>query len=266
MDLRPVGVFDSGFGGLSAVRELRRALPNEDIIYFGDTGRVPYGGRSVSTIIKYAKQDIRFLESFDIKAILIACGTVSSALHRFSDEIALPVTGVVEPTVASAKSSTKNGKIGIIGTAATIASGAYERALGDGFEVMSVACPLFVPLVENGRFEPGDVVIETVAREYLAPFAGFGCDTLILGCTHYPLLKRVIAGVLPGVTLIDSGAEAALALKSMLSAGGLSSGRENGGAVDYHVSDDPENFSRLASIFMGEPVEACAKKVDIEKY
>ena len=265
MDARAIGVFDSGLGGLTAVRELRRLLPGEKIVYFGDTGRVPYGGRSEETIIRYAKQDIRFLESFDIKAILVACGTVSAHLSKFSRELRLPVLGVVEPAAAETKRRTKNGRIGVIGTAATVRSGCYIRALGDGVETRAVACPLFVPLVENGRNRRGDVVIETVAREYLAPLADFGCDTLILGCTHYPLLRDVIADILPGVALVDSGAAGAGAMASLLGGRDLLSSGTAGG-VEYHVSDDPSGFDRLASLFLGVAVDADAEKVEIENY
>ena len=266
MDERPIGVFDSGLGGLTAVRELMQVLPGENIVYFGDTGRVPYGGRSDDTIIRYAQQDVRFLESFDIKAILVACGTVSSVLHRFSGSLRLPVTGVVEPAAAAARVATKNRRVGIIGTAATVRSKCYIQALGEGIEAMAQACPLFVPLVENGRFKLGDVVIETVAREYLSPFIEFGCDTLILGCTHYPLLRDIIAELLPGVTLIDSGAAGAKSLASLLRDGGSLCGRSSGGKVEYHVSDDPSGFGRLASLFLGTCVNADARKVDIETY
>ncbi len=265
MDARAIGVFDSGLGGLTAVRELKKLLPGEKIVYFGDTGRVPYGGRSEETIIRYARQDIRFLESFDIKAILVACGTVSAHLFKFAGELKLPVLGVVEPAAAEARKRTRNGRIGVIGTAATVRSGCYVRALGPGVETKAAACPLFVPLVENGRTQPGDVVIETVAREYLAPLQEFGCDTLILGCTHYPLLKDVIAQVLPGVSLIDSGAAGAGAMAALLRERELFS-PETAGGVEYHVSDDPSGFALLASLFLGEHVDAAAEKVEIENY
>lgn len=171
MDNRPIGVFDSGLGGLTAVKALRRLLPGEDLIYFGDTARVPYGGRSRETLLKYARQDIAFLRSFDLKAVLIACGTVTStSLDTLRKENDLPVLGVVEPSCREALAVTKNKKIGMIATLASARSGAYERTLKGldaDVQVVSQPCPLFVPLVENGRFRQGDVVIETVAREYL---------------------------------------------------------------------------------------------------
>jgi len=266
MDSRAIGVFDSGLGGLTAVRELKKVLPREKIVYFGDTGRVPYGGRSADTIIRYAKQDIRFLKSFDIKAILVACGTVSSLLSQFADTVGIPITGVVEPAAAAARAATRSGRIGIIGTAATVQSGSYIRALGNGVETLAAACPLFVPLVENGRFNRGDIVIETVAREYLAQFADFGCDTLILGCTHYPLLRDIIADTLPGVTLIDAGAAGAKSLADILEKNNSFAPDSSIGGAEYHVSDDPGQFGRLASLFLGMPVDASAEKVAIENY
>ena len=210
MDDRPIGVFDSGLGGLTAVRELCRLLPEEDIVYFGDTGRVPYGSRSRETIVKYAQQDVAFLRTFDLKAIVIACGTVSTtALDVLAAENPMPVLGVVAPAAEAAARATRNGKIGLIGTQATIRSGAYERLIhgeNAGARMLSQACPLFVPLVENGRFRPGDVVIETVAAEYLAPLREAGVDTLVLGCTHYPLLEEIIGAYMgPAVRLISAG-------------------------------------------------------------
>ena len=170
---RPIGVFDSGLGGLTAVHSLWRILPEEDLIYFGDTARVPYGGRSRETILKYARQDVRFLRSFDLKAILIACGTVTTtSLAALQAENDLPMVGVVEPTCRRAVLVTQNKRVGLIATAASVRSGAYEaalRRLDPEVAVFSRACPLFVPLAEAGRIRRGDVVIETVAREYLTP-------------------------------------------------------------------------------------------------
>ena len=168
MDTRPIGVFDSGLGGLTAVRELRQLLPSENIIYFGDTARVPYGGRSAEILLKYARQDVRFLRSHDIKAILVACGTVSTtALPQLRQESDIPILGVVEPACRRAAAVTRNRRVGLIATAASVRSGAYQRSLRQldpDIAVTAKACPLFVPLVENGRFRRGDVVIETVAR------------------------------------------------------------------------------------------------------
>ena len=271
MDQRPIGVFDSGLGGLTAVRELCRLLPGEDVVYFGDTGRVPYGSRSRETIIKYARQDVAFLRTFDLKAILIACGTVSTtALDVLSAENPIPVMGVVEPAARAAARLTRSGNIGLIGTQTSVRSGAYERAIqaeNPAARVIGQPCPLFVPLVENGRFRPGDIVIETVAAEYLAPLNAAGVDTLVLGCTHYPLLEEVIAACMgPGVALVSAGAEGARAAADFLRARGALSGRADGGACRFFVSDRQEDFARLASIFLGRDVTEAVELTDISQY
>lgn len=271
MDMRPIGVFDSGLGGLTAVRSLREILPEENLIYFGDTARVPYGGRARETLLKYARQDVRFLRTFDLKAILIACGTVSTtSLDALRAENDLPMVGVVEPTCRRALQVTKNGKVGVIATLASIRSGAYETALRrlDGaVEVYGRPCPLFVPLVENGRINRGDVVIETVAREYLEPLLEDGIDTLILGCTHYPLLAGIIADVCGGgVTLVSAGEESAFELKRMLKAGGLRADGRRRGETAFYVSDRPENFEDIASLFLQEDLHHAARRVDIDRY
>ena len=270
MDQRPIGVFDSGSGGLTAVREIRSILPSENIIYFGDTSRVPYGGRSPEILLRYARQDVRFLRSFDVKALLVACGTVSTnALPVLAAESDIPILGVVEPACAAAAAATRNKKVGLIATAASVRSGAYERtlaAMDSAVTVYARACPLFVPLVENGRFRPGDTVIETVAREYLTPLRDTGIDTLILGCTHYPLLAEVIAGVMgSGVTLIDSGASAARALRQALDDRGLMAQRESG-TLTLYASDQPQDFGALAAQFLRRPLEGAVLPVDIERY
>ena len=271
MDMRPIGVFDSGLGGLTAVRSLRQILPEENLIYFGDTARVPYGGRSRETILKYARQDVRFLKSFDLKAILIACGTVTTtSLDTLQVENALPIVGVVEPTCHRALLVTKNKKVGIIATLASIRSGAYEavlRRLDPEVEVIGKPCPLFVPLVENGRFHRGDVVIETVAREYLESLKASGIDTLILGCTHYPLLTEVIADVMgPEVTLVSAGEESAFELKRLLKANGLRAEETRQGEAEFYVSDQPEDFERIASVFLQEDIRHVARRIDIDRY
>ena len=271
MDSRPIGVFDSGLGGLTTVRELCRLLPGEDIVYFGDTGRVPYGSRSKETIIRYARQDVAFLRTFDLKLIVIACGTVSTtALDILANENPIPVLGVVAPAAAAAAETTQNGRIGLIGTQASIRSGAYEaliRKADPAAQVTAQPCPLFVPLVENGRFRPGDIVIETVAGEYLAPLKEAGVDTLVLGCTHYPLLQDVIAAQMgPQVRLVNAGAEGARAAAARLTAGGALSGKTEGGSCRYFVSDRQEDFSRLASIFLGWDVTGAVGQVDISCY
>ena len=270
MDQRPIGVFDSGSGGLTAVREIRSILPSENIIYFGDTSRVPYGGRSAEILLRYARQDVHFLRSFDVKALLVACGTVSTnALPVLAAESDIPILGVVEPACAAAAAATRNKRVGLIATSASVRSGAYERtlaAMDSAVTVYAKACPLFVPLVENGRFRPGDTVIETVAREYLSPLRDTGIDTLILGCTHYPLLTEVIADVMGGgVTLIDSGAAAARALRQTLSDRGLLAQRDSG-TLTLYASDQPQDFGALAPQFLRRPLEGAVLPVDIERY
>ena len=252
MDMRPIGVFDSGLGGLTALRELSRLLPGEDIIYFGDTGRVPYGSRSP-------------------EAIVVACGTVSTtALDVLTAENDIPIWGVVEPASDAAVQATRNGKIGLIGTQASIRSGAYERriaSLRPDAQVFAAACPLFVPLVENGRFRPGDLVAETVAAEYLQPLKADGIDTLMLGCTHYPLLKRVIGGVMgPDVTLVDVGEQCARRVAGTLRERGSLTGPGRTGRCRFFVSDSVEGFSGLASIFLQRDVTEDVEKVDIWNY
>lgn len=266
MDNRPIGVFDSGVGGLTAVRRLHEILPNEDIIYFGDTGRVPYGTRSAETILKYTRQDVRFLRKFDIKAIVVACNTVSAtALDTVAAETDVPMIGVVWPACSAARCATKTGRIGVIGTQATVRSGVYERMLRAADPSLSVfmqPCPLLVPLAENGRVRPGDLVAETVVREYLAPVKAQQVDTLILACTHYPLLSEVIAAEMgEGVTLIDSGAVAAESVRGMLVPAG-----ERQGHTRYFVSDDPEGFNALAPGFLHGALDFPAEQVDIHAY
>ena len=271
MDTRPIGVFDSGLGGLTAVETLRRILPEEELVYFGDTARVPYGSRSRETILQYARQDVRFLLSFRLKAVLVACGTISTtSLEDLRWENSLPIVGVVEPACRRALDVTKNRRIGLIATSASVRTGAYEAALHrlDGeTEVFSEACPLFVPLVENGRFRRGDAVVEQVAAEYMAPLMARGIDTLILGCTHYPLLRDVLSDICgPSVTLVSAGEESAFELKRLLKREGLRTEPGHPGGVRYYVSDQPEGFEKTASVFLREDLRHAAERVDIEAY
>ncbi len=263
-----IGVFDSGLGGLTAVRALAEFLPQEKIVYFGDTGRVPYGTRSRETLLKYSAQDMRFLLTHPVSAVLVACGTVSSvALDDLRDAFPVPVAGVVAAAARRAAESTENGKIAVIGTGATVSSGAFERTIGEidpALKVKSVACPIFVPLVENGWIAKDDEVTRLAAERYLAPIREFDADTLILGCTHFPLIADTIARVLPGVTLVNSGAEAARELASIASARGLLA--HDGGGVSYFVSDEPQGFRETAEIFLGHPLDSEVVKVDIEQY
>ena len=271
MDRRPIGVFDSGLGGLTAVRELARIMPEEDLVYFGDTGRVPYGSRSPETIIRYARQDVAFLNSFDPKAIVIACGTVSTtALEVLRRENAVPIFGVVEPAAREAARLTRNGRVGLLGTQATIRSGAYESALAalrPGTEVTAQACPLLVPLVENGRCQPGDPVAEQVVSEYLAPLKAADVDTVMLGCTHYPLLRAIIAGRMgESVELVDVGAQCARWVAGQLTAREMRTDTAGQGRRRYFVSDTTRDFASLASAFLGEDVAGDVEQIDITVY
>lgn len=261
-----IGVFDSGLGGLTALKELRELMPNEDIVYFGDTARVPYGSRTPETIVSYAKQDVRFLSEFNPRAVLAACGTVSStAMDALSEEFTTPIIGVVDATARAAAEATKNGKIGIIGTAATIASRSYEKALarlGD-YTLTATPCPLFVPLVENGFSDAGCEITRLACEHYLSEIKAAGCDTLILGCTHYPIIAHHIAEALPGVTLINSGKASAQAMKALCD---TLPEDENTATVSYYVSDDKDGFSHQAELFLGHAVDGEVKQIDITRY
>jgi len=269
MDGRPIGVFDSGLGGLTTVKRLAELLPGEDIVYLGDTGRVPYGPRSRDTIIRYARQDAAFLAGFDIKAMVIACNTVCSVAYDVLDSIYdIPVYEVVSVPAKAAVSLTKNGKIGVIGTAATIRSCAYETELkktAPDLFVYSIPCPLFVPLAENGRTDPNDIAALTIAGDYFTGLLRSGVDTLIMGCTHYPLLRNVISRVLgPGVTLIDSGAETAKLVAGDLRERNMLSPKSADGEIRYFVTDSTEGFTELASRFLESDVHGTVEQVTLD--
>lgn len=267
MDNRSIGVFDSGLGGLTVMKQIMEEFPNENIVYFGDTERVPYGTRSKETIIKYSMSDIRFLESRNVKYIIIACGTASSAaLPEIQDKFETPIVGVVEATANAAVLATENKKIGVIGTNGTIKSGAYEKIINaKGIETFSKACPLFVPLVENGHFE--SEAAKLIVREYLEPIKQAGVDTLILGCTHYPHLKKIIGEYMgEGVTLIDPGEELARCLKQKFDGDMLHDDEKDAVQYEYYVSDSAESFEELASMFLRRDINGKVKKIDIEKY
>ncbi len=271
MDNRPIGVFDSGLGGLTAVRELRRILPGEDIIYFGDTGRVPYGTRSKETICQYTRQDIAFLLSKKVKFLMAACGTVSSTFPSAEAcRLPVPFAGVVGAAARAAAAATHTGRIGVIGTPATVRSGSYAGVLEElvpGVEITAQACPLFVPLVENGYVEPDNEVTTLVAHQYLDRVKAANVDTLIMGCTHYPLLAPIITRVMgPGVTLIDPGKETALAVQDALEALELTSSRTEGGKAEFYVSDTVESFQSAAQLFLGQYAGGPVEQVPIEKY
>lgn len=267
MKNKPIGVFDSGLGGLTAVKELIKILPHEDIIYFGDTGRVPYGNRSRETITKYAQEDVSFLLSFDVKMIIAACGTVSSVVSDLGETLNIPFTGVVNPTAKAAALATKNGKIGIIGTTATIKAAAYQREIkkiNNKIKVFSQDCPLFVPLVENGFLDNDPITLE-VAKRYLTFFKEKNIDTLILGCTHYPIISSTISKVVGShVKIIDSGRETALFAFEKLKENNLLNDKLNSGNCSFYVSDTIESFSKTANLFLGKTLNQTVKRIDID--
>jgi glutamate racemase len=256
--VRAIGVFDSGVGGLTVVRELIRVLPHEDIVYFGDTARVPYGIKSKETVIRFSIEDALFLLKQDVKLICVACNTVSSvALPVIKNHFRVPIVGVITPGVREAVYATQNKRIGIIGTRGTIKSRTYEneiKQLDPGICVSSIACPLFVPFVEEGWLN-GDVVLK-VARAYLKPLKDNRVDTVILGCTHYPLLRPVLRKVLGDrVTLIDSAKQVAIEVKKILVAEGILNHKSHRGKLRFYVSDNPEWFQGLAKRFLGQEVK-----------
>lgn len=264
MDQRAIGVFDSGLGGLTAVRHLQDLLPDENIVYFGDTGRVPYGTRSRDTIRRYTEEDCRLLLDRDVKFIIAACGTVSSVAPDLLEQLPVPAIGVVSPTAEAAVKATKNKKIGILGTAATINSASFEKAilaLDPTIEVTATPCPLFVSLVESGWIAEDDEVAIPMVRRYLAAVKSAGVDTLILGCTHFPLLAPIIRAELGNnVALIDSGREtAALCAKLLGEKDALA--QRDGGSAQFYVSDQPEGFSRVAEIFLGKSVRGTVEMI-----
>jgi glutamate racemase len=261
----PIGIFDSGLGGLTVVREVVRQLPDERIIYFGDTARVPYGPKSPDTVRRYSREICEFLRSQDVKAIVVACNTATAhALPMLQREFTLPVIGVVEPGARAAVAASRRRELGVIGTAGTIGSGAYERAIrhiAPDAHILARACPLFVPLVEEGWLDTE--ATRLIAREYLTPMKTARVDTLVLGCTHYPLLKPLLAEVLgPDVVLIDSAHETAAEAARVLSSRGLLNnvdsrdGRSVGRPPHRFIaSDAPDYFLRLGQRFLGSTIE-----------
>lgn len=276
MDIRPIGVFDSGLGGLTTVKKLTEYLPEEDIIYLGDTGRVPYGSRSTETIVKYACQDAAFLARHNIKAMVVACNTACSVAYDILDNAYdMPVYEVIKVPARAAAARTRNGRIGVIGTTATIRSGAYETALKGirpELRVFSEPCPLFVPLVENGRTAGDDPAALAIAGDYLAPLLEARIDTLILGCTHFPLMRGVITKVAGAdVELIDSGAETAKLVAGDLRARDMLSERGAGvlsgnaaGTIKYFVTDSIEGFSDIASRYLESDTRGMVEQVTLE--
>ncbi len=256
-DTRAVGVFDSGIGGMTVVREIMDRLPGEDIIYFGDTARLPYGTKSPETVLRFSRKNLGFLKSMNVKLIVVACNTASSlALPKLREGEEIPVVGVLEPGAMAAAAATRRKRIGVIGTTATIASGAYTKALkaiDPGLEIRVQSCPLFVPLAEEGWLD--DEVAYITARRYLEPLVEFGADTLVLGCTHYPLLKGVISRVMGGdVILVDSARETAIEVADILERDGTGGSGSRGGITVY-LSDIPYTFREVGERFLGRRIE-----------
>ena len=254
MTSAPIAVFDSGIGGLTVVSALRRELPGENIVYLGDTARVPYGGKSRNTIERYSEEIARLLVGDGAKMIVVACNTASAlALPHLRELLDVPVEGVIAPGVEAALAATHCGRVAVVGTKATIGSGAYAEALHaarPGIRVTSVACPLLVPLIEEGLFQ--DAVTNAVLERYLAAVRDAAADTLVLGCTHYPLLAPAIARVAgPGITLVDSAANCARAVARRLDEAGLRASGEAGGSLDISFTDPPDSFLEVVRGALG---------------
>jgi glutamate racemase len=262
----PIGVFDSGVGGLTVYRAIHEELPSEDLVYLGDTARLPYGTKSRETVVRYSMKNVEFLLSHGIKLLVVACNTASAlALDEIRQAVDVPVVGVVEPGAEAAAAASRGGEVLVIGTESTVRSGAYEKAILERrptLRVLQKACPLFVPLAEEGWVD--NVVAREAARIYLEPFRGRGVDTLVLGCTHYPLLRNVIAEAIgPGVVLVDSAREAARSVRAAL-ASALRIRQSDWGPGEKHffVTDASERFRSVAETFLGGPIERL-ERVDI---
>lgn len=265
---QPIGIFDSGIGGLTVVKQLTNLLPHEDFIYFGDTARVPYGTRSNKLIKQYALEDTAFLQQFNIKLLVVACNTVSAvAMDLLESFLEIPVTGVILPGVETALNETKNNRIGIIGTTATATSGAYEKrinSISPDKMAISQACPLLVPLVEEGWLE--EEITRLAIAKYLKSMLNKSIDTLILGCTHFPVLANLIQQVVgEKITLIDSGKETAKKVKQILSKLNLNNPETHQSKFKFFVSDIPAKFNEIGTMFLGRPV-VNAQQVDFDNF
>jgi glutamate racemase len=263
---KPIGVFDSGIGGLTVLKEIFRELPYESTVYLGDTARVPYGIRSPETVTRYSSENVGFLISRDIKALVIACNTASSvSLEAIKDMVSIPVAGVIYPGAKTAAASTKNKKVGVIGTSATIKSGSYTKAIkaiDPEIEVFATACPLFVPLVEEGWTEGR--IVGMIAEKYLENIKDKGIDTLVLGCTHYPLLKKVISEAIgQKINLIDSAVETANEIRHILGASSLLKDDSTDTFREFYVTDSPDRFQEVGENFLGEKINHI-KKIELE--
>ena len=273
-DNRPIGVFDSGIGGLTVLREIWEAVPEESTIYFGDNSRSPYGTKSRSTIIRYSLQNMKFLESRDVKMIVVACNTASAyAYEELKARAKVPVVEVVTPGADVACRATKNGKIGIIATKGTISTGVYKKAVEDrakelgmnNIEIFQQACPLFVSLAEEGWWDTE--VTRLTAEEYLKPLKEAGVDTLVMACTHYPLLSKVIKEVMgDGVVLVNTGEATARVVKELLGSEGTASEGNKSPVRELYTSDEPELFEQVAAPFLGEGLPSGTRHFTTDKY
>lgn len=267
----PIGIFDSGVGGLTVAREIMRQIPNEKIIYFGDTARVPYGSKSKETVTRFSQQIVRFLRTFDVKTIVVACNTASAyALDTLEQESDIPIIGVVKPGAKTAASVTRNGRIGVIATEATIGSkiySSYIKELNDNVTIYGKACPLFVPLVEEGLWQ--DPVTDEIAKRYLTELIDIDIDTLILGCTHYPLIRSTLGKIMgDGVELVNPAYETAVELKQMLQSKGLLNDEPPAlgtNQYQFYVSDGAEKFKHFANSIIKYGILS-AKTINIEEY
>lgn len=268
MDNRPIGIFDSGLGGLTVLKEIMELMPTESIVYFGDSGRAPYGTKSKETVIKFALQDVRFLINQDIKMVVIACNTASAySFDEIKKNFDIPVVEVIKPGAAAAVKDTKIKKVGVIGTSATITSSVYDRAINEidsNINIYSKACPLFVSLAEEGWWE--NDISRRIAEEYLNSLKNEDIDTLVLGCTHYPLLSNTIADVMGrDIKLVNSALEVAKVVKQVIEERNIMRDKKIAPVYRYYTSDSVAKFESLGSAFLNRPIHS-AEKIDIEKY
>lgn len=273
-DKRPIGVFDSGIGGLTVLREIWKVLPFESTIYFGDNSRAPYGNKASSTVIRYSLQNMEFLKSRDVKMIVIACNTASAyAYEALKDRANVPVVEVVTPGAEVAIRATRNGKIGIIGTKATISTGVYKKAVEQSalkhgiknIEIYQKTCPLFVSLAEEGWWD--NEVTRLTAKEYLTPLKEAGIDTLVMACTHYPLLAKVIGEIMgEGITLVNTGEAAASVVKSVLEENDIAATGTDEPKKEFFTSDDTAMFESIATPFLGEGLPSGTQKFITDVY
>ncbi len=265
---KPIGIFDSGIGGLTVAAEIFMQSPSEDVVYFGDTGRYPYGPRSENIVKKFSRQNANFLIKKKVKLIVVACNTASAyALNYLKRIYGVPIIGVVLPGAAAAAALTKNKKIGVIGTQGTISSGSYQKALKkiDGsLKIAARACPLFVALAEEGYTQKP--ASKLIAKDYLSELKNKNIDTLVLGCTHYPLLRKTISGVMgKKVRLVDSAEQTAAVVKFLLKESNLANPQKRSGEKKFYVSDSPKKFKQLGERFLGKRI-AKVELIDINSY